>query len=123
MANIWGTSCLGITYSRFRFYDLYETITHQLDELQSIMSVIRDFQFFVCEKWEIASDSSGSGNTANIGKVTKISDILTGNGVFKHLSEAWFDDYWMNYGKITITVDDGEQSRTRCITKLKDFLT
>ncbi len=62
---------------------------------------------------------SGSGNTANIGSINKISDILECNGMFKNLGEAWFDDYWMNYGKITIIGEDG---KPRKITKLKQFL-
>jgi hypothetical protein len=120
-----GHFCLGIIYSRASSDDLDETRVHRLEELKSIVSVIKDFQFFVCEKWELASDSSGSGNTANIGSITKISDILSGNGVFKQLGEQWFDDYWMNYGKITITVETGKQGKarkTKTITKLKDFL-
>jgi hypothetical protein len=90
-----------------------------LRELKSIISVISDFQFFVNEKWEIASDYQGSSNTANIGSITKISDILSGNGVFKNLGEKWFDDYWMNYGKIQMTMPDGKVKK---ITLLKNFL-
>jgi len=81
---------------------LDETRIYKIDELNSITSVISDFQFFVAEKWQIASDSSGSGNTANIGSINKISDILESGGMFKNLGEAWFDDNWMNYGKITV---------------------
>jgi len=88
-------------------------------DLRSIVSVVKDFQFFVREKWEIASDSSGSGNTANIGSITKIDDLINGNGVFKKLGEKWFDDYWMNYGKIIIKDSHG---RPKKITHLEDFL-
>ncbi|MCP4404044.1 MAG: hypothetical protein GY801_42905 [bacterium] len=35
------------------------------------------------------------------------------------LGESWFDDYWMNYGVITITTKDGE---TKKITRLDDFV-
>ena len=87
--------------------------------MQSIVSVIRDFQFFVAEKWEIASDKQGSSNTANIGSINKIDDILNRNGVFKLLGEEWFDDYWMNYGKITITTPSGKAKK---ITLLREFL-
>lgn len=112
-----GHFCLGIIYSRASI-NIDETKVHKLDQLTSIVSVIKDFQFFVREKWEIASDSSGSGNTANIGSVVKISDILGGNGVFKKLGEEWFDDYWMNYGKITVKTKSGKKK----LTKLTDFL-
>ena len=76
-------------------------------------SVIRDFRFFVQEKWRIASDKSGSGNTANIGSIAKIEDIVTGNGMFSQLGEDWFDDYWMNYGTITTKDSSGQTSTIR----------
>ena len=114
-----GHFCLGIIYSRHADRELDETHTYGLEELHSIASVIKDFQFFVAEKWKIASDKSGSGNTANIGSINKISDILSGQGMFSRLGEKWFDDYWMNYGKITIADDSG---RTKKITNLKDFV-
>lgn len=114
-----GHFCLGIIYSRSGSERSDETRTYQLDELKSIASVIGDFEFFVHEKWEIASDYQGSSNTANIGSITKISDILEGNGVFKRLGEKWFDDYWMNYGKIQMTRPDGKVKK---ITLLKEYL-
>jgi len=40
--------------------------------------------------------------------------------MFKHLGEKIFDDYWMNYGKITITDSEGKEKKIR---NLKDFLT
>ena len=108
--------CLGIIYSR---YMVDETRTYRFEELRSISSVIKDFKFFVAEKWKIASDKSGSGNTANIGSIHKIADIVSGCGMFSNLGEEWFDDYWMNYGKITVTEDDG---KTKQIRNLKDFV-
>ncbi|MFZ5903092.1 MAG: type II restriction endonuclease [Chloroflexota bacterium] len=114
-----GHFCLGIIYSRFGSEKSDETRVYELDELKSITSVISDFEFFVHEKWEIASDYQGSSNTANIGSITKISDILAGNGVFKRLGEKWFDEYWMNYGKIQVTLPNG---RAKKITLLKDYL-
>lgn len=114
-----GHFCLGIIYSRSGPEKSYEAETHHLEELQSITSVINNFQFFVHEKWEIASDYQGSSNTANIGSITKISDLLEGNGVFKELGEKWFDDYWINYGKIQTTKPDGKVKK---ITLLKEFL-
>ena len=108
--------CLGIIYSR---HQVDETRSYRFEELPSITSVIKDFEFFVAEKWKIASDKSGSGNTANIGSINKIADIISGRGMFSDLGEEWFDDYWMNYGKITITDDNGT---TKQIKNLKDFV-
>ena len=120
-----GHFCLGVIYTRAAPEHIDQTKVYHLDELKSIVSVVKDFQFFAREKWEIASDSSGSGNTANIGSITNIGDLLAGNGMFKNLGEHWFDDYWMNYGKITVTssTSTGKKMRqTRKITRLKDFL-
>ncbi len=114
-----GHFCLGVIYSRSDAELGSETRAYRLDELKSITSVIGDFVFFAREKWEIASDYQGSSNTANIGSITKISDILAGNGVFKKLGEKWFDEYWMNYGKIQIKLPDGKVKK---ITLLKEYL-
>ena len=51
------------------------------------------------------------GIRQNIGSINKISDILSGRGMFSRLGEKWFDDYWMNYGKITITDDNGSTKK------------
>jgi len=114
-----GHFCIGIIYTRGENFTIDETKRYQVSELKSITSVIKDFEFFVVEKWKIASDKSGSGNTANIGSIKKIRDILAGNGVFSKLGEHWFDDYWMNYGKILIKNEKGE---TKKLTKLEDFV-
>ena len=113
-----GHFCLGIIYSRADLHEVDETRIYKIADLDAITSVINDFQFFVAEKWQIASDSSGSGNTANIGSINKISDILECNGMFKNLGEEVFDDYWMNYGKITIIGEDGKPKK---ITELRAF--
>lgn len=115
-----GHFCLGIIYDRNEDATIDETQTYPLNELESITSVIHNFQFFVVEKWKIASDKRGSGNTANIGSINRIDDIINGQGMFSKLGEEWFDDYWMNYGKITIINKKGE---TEKITSLKDFVT
>jgi hypothetical protein len=77
--------------------NLDERKVYQLSELQNITSVVRDFTFFVQEKYRIALDRPGSGNTKNIGSVTKIDDLIHGHGPFTELGEEMFDDYWMYY--------------------------
>jgi hypothetical protein len=134
-----GHFCLGIIYTRADSDKIDETkvlraeeisdkttpkqkVGHRrvekVDELRSIASVIKDFQFFTCEKWELASDRQGSGNTANIGSITAIDDILSSNGMFANLGEEWFDDYWINY-KVARIMKDG---KALPITRLKDFV-
>lgn len=70
---------------------------YSLENLDEIISVVKDIIFFVQEKWKIATDKPGSGNTKNIGSVLLIDDLISGNGVFAGLGEDVFDDYWMNY--------------------------
>ena len=110
-----GHYCLGVIYNRTSPEEIDETKIFNLEQLNTISSVIGDFQFFVAEKWKIASDKSGSGNTANIGSIQNIQDILNGNGVFSKLGEEWFDDYWINYRKI-------KDSNGKLITNLLDFV-
>jgi hypothetical protein len=114
-----GHFCLGIIYDRADGATIDETRPHSLEQLESISSVISNIQFFVAEKWRIAGDKGGSGNTANIGSIQRIEDILTGNGMFARLGEDWFDDYWMNFGKISVKGEDG---KTKKITSLSDFV-
>ncbi|MFQ5628608.1 MAG: EcoRV family type II restriction endonuclease [bacterium] len=114
-----GHFCLGIIYNRMDGSSIDETKVHNINELQSITSVVSDFDFFVAEKWRIASDKGGSGNTANIGSINNIEDIKNGMGMFSKLGEDWFDDYWMNYRKITIPDGSGG---TKKITTLEEFV-
>ena len=136
-----GHYCLGVIYTRTDFDDdLADTEIFQVKELEetygnapeiigereitkvenlkSITSVIKDFDFFAAPKWKIASDGRGSGNTANIGSIKDIEDLKAGKGVFSELGEEWFDEYWINYGNASI-VKDGKAIK---ITNIWDFL-
>lgn len=106
-----GHFCLGIIYTRAALEKGEELRTYTVDEVSSIPAVIRNFLFFAEEKWKIASDKGGSGNTANIGSIQKISDILHGNGVFAKAGEELFDDYWANFGKIEILTPGGGRKK------------
>lgn len=136
-----GHYCLGVIYTRTDISDDHaETEIYQVQELQekfeppnkkfreravttvknlkSITSAIRDFDFFAAEKWKIASDKQGSGNTANIGSVFDINDLKNENGIFSKLGEGWYDEYWINHGSATMVKD----RKPTKITTLKDFL-
>jgi hypothetical protein len=91
-----GHYVLGVIYSRSESA-IDERKRYHLEELESISSVIKDFQFFVQEKYKIAADRPGSGNTKNIGSVTDISKLLNGTGPFAELGQEVFDDYWQFY--------------------------
>jgi hypothetical protein len=72
---------------------------YKLTDLKNILSVVRDFDFFIQEKWRIAIDRPGSGNTKNIGSSTVIKELKDGKALFTKLEngESLFRDYWMNY--------------------------
>jgi len=87
---------LGVIYSRSE-QAIDERKIYSIDKLHNIISVVRDFNFLVQEKWKIATDRPGSGNTKNIGSVTNIEELVSGKGSFSELGKEVFDDYWMNY--------------------------
>lgn len=87
---------LGTIYSRSEDA-IDERSIHHLDELHQIASVVKDFAFLLQEKWRVASDRPGSGNTKNIGSVRNIQDLIEGNGTFAGYGNTVFDDYWMNF--------------------------
>ena len=87
---------LGVIYSKAEEF-INERNIHSLDELEKINSVIKDFMFFAQPKYRIASSLPGSGNTKNIGSVTRIEQLINGTGPFSELGEHIYDDYWMFY--------------------------
>jgi hypothetical protein len=87
---------LGIIYSKSAV-KVDERKIYKLNNLKAIRSVIKKFDFIVQEKYKIASDHPGSGNTKNIGSCNKIKDLKDGGGIFVKLGIKIFDDYWKNY--------------------------
>jgi hypothetical protein len=118
-----GHYVMGILYERNDKIKTYKKAKYKIEELENIPSVIKNFIVFAQEKWRIASDKSGSGNTANIGSVKRIEELLEGKGIFwqyfREDGEKWFDEYWMNYGRINIEDDKGKVKK---ITSLEEFL-
>lgn len=113
-----GHFVLGVIYSQIEKSPDEKTV-YKLEELESIESVIRDFQFFVQPKYKIASASPGSGNTKNIGSTNIISKLVKGEGVFSTLGEDVYDDYWMYY----LTKDMAKALEIpRPYTNLKSYL-
>jgi hypothetical protein len=49
----------------------------------------------VREKWEIARNSTGSGNTCNIGSIKSLKDLLANKSHFEN--EDAFDTFWLGY--------------------------
>ncbi len=73
---------------------------YALNEIDRIQPPIRDIEIFLHEKWRMASDRPGSGNTRNIGSITDLRALREGKGPFVHLGEegeAIFNEYWQQY--------------------------
>ncbi len=87
---------LGVIYTR-REGASDEQRVRKLEELQEIVSVVKDFSLLIQEKWRIAGERPGSGNTKNIGSVRNIKLLLEGSGPFVPHGPEVFDDYRMNY--------------------------
>ena len=101
-----GHFCVGIIYTRKNLRG-NEFHSYSIEDLSKIPSVLKDFILFAEEKWKIASDNQGSGNTANIGSIKYIEDILAGRGVFSLAGEEFFDEYWVNFGKLKVSDKKG----------------
>lgn len=115
-----GHYVLGVIYSQTHC-DLDERKKYRLEEIESIPSVINDFEFFVQEKYRIASDRPGSGNTKNIGSVTEIDKLVNGRGPFAELGEDIFNDYWMYYLTQDMALAAGMHKRP--YTNLRTYMT
>lgn len=75
-----------------------------------------DARYFIQEKYKIAGDKPGSGNTENIGSfATKnFEDLKNGKGPFSELGVDVFNLYWKYYPKYRQDVQS--------YTSLKDFI-
>lgn len=72
--------------------------TFTVDSIDEIVTPYTSVDFFVAEKWKIAGDRAGSGNTTNIGSILGTMDeFRRGAGPFA--SEAEFLSYWRAYGR------------------------
>lgn len=71
------------------------------DKRESIECPYKDVKYFIQEKYKIAGDKPGSGNTENIGSISskKFSDFVEGKGPFASLGNDMYDIYWKYYPK------------------------
>jgi len=114
-----GHFVLGIIYSRNVAGD--ERKVYNLNDLRNITSVIKDFTFFVQEKYRIAADRPGSGNTKNIGSLTNIDKLINGRGIFAELGEDIFDDYWKYYLTKDMAKAADSEPPYKNITEYKEY--
>lgn len=59
----------------------------------------QDVKYFIQEKYKIAGEKPGSGNTENIGsfETNSLEELRLGNGPFSVLGHDVYDLYWENY--------------------------
>lgn len=88
-----GHYVIGMIYSREESENLS---VKYISEYKTIESPIYDIEMFFIEKYKIATNRPGSGNTKNIGSVKTENDLIHGNGPFGTVEE--FDEFWLNYG-------------------------
>lgn len=110
---------LGIIYTQQEEL-IDENKVYTIDDLEHILSVVKDFDFVVQEKYKIAKDRPGSGNTKNMGSCIKISELKEGNGPFTTLGVKVFDDYWMNY--MTLEMARNAKLKRPPYSNLKEYL-
>lgn len=105
---------IGFLYSRNpEAYD--NARSFRLDERNEIIPPYSDVEYFVQEKYKIAGERAGSGNTTNLASfpTNSVQPLDNGEGPFADLGEEAFLNYWRNYGKT---------AREREYTNLAEFL-
>lgn len=89
---------IGFVYNRVSQRKSDALRSYTIDELIDIPLPFSNLRFFVQEKWRIAGDRAGSGNTTNIGSISgRLEDFREGNGPFE--SEHEYLEYWGSYGR------------------------
>lgn len=90
---------IGFVYER---NDLaQESRVYSFSERKSISFPYKNVRYFIQEKYKIAGDKPGSGNTENIGSfpTKKFQEVKNGEGPFSELGADVYDMYWKYYPK------------------------
>ncbi len=116
-----GHFCVGIIYNRKSQRNTKKPQSFSVKNLSKIPAVAENLLIFAEEKWKIASDSQGSGNTANIGSIKCIEDIIAGRGVFSLAGEELFDEYWINFGHLKVPDKKGGYKPLSTFEEFLDF--
>lgn len=93
-----------------------ESRVYEYKNRENIVFPYFDVKYFIQEKYKIAGDKPGSGNTENIGSFAtkKFSDFEDGKGPFNELGQNIFDIYWKYYPKY--------RTKEKAYTSLDGFL-
>jgi len=90
---------------------------YSFERRNEIKLPFKNVRYFIQEKYKIAGDKPGSGNTENIGSIKScdIADFINGKGPFAILGHEVYDIYWKNYPEY--------RSEVKEYTSLSEFLT
>ena len=94
-----------------------ESKSYDYMEREKIIVPYTDVKYFIQEKYKIAGDKPGSGNTENIGSISSSNfmDFELGRGPFSELGQDAYDLYWKYY--------PGYRAKEKNYTSLNEFLT
>jgi hypothetical protein len=95
---------IGFVYDRVD--NAVEGLVLDPQESIRIFPPYKNIEYFMQEKFKIAGDKPGSGNTENIGtfKSASILDFKEGKGVFSETGNVDFEQYWRGYPKYRASV-------------------
>ncbi|WP_220272200.1 type II restriction endonuclease [Corynebacterium senegalense] len=101
----------------------FETTKVSIDDIDSIKPAYEDVEIAFMEKYRLAGDKPGSGNTDNIGtfKSTAMEPFQYGAGPFALLGNDVFEHYWRNYPRNADTANE-KASRFRNLPGYFDWL-
>ena len=85
-----------------------------MDQKKEFEKALRNFINTIGE-----SISTDDGQWTIIGSINYIPDILKEIRMFSELGEEWFDDYWINYKRITVK---GKDENIKKISSLEEFV-
>lgn len=93
-----------------------ESQVYKYNDRKEIMLPFSHVKYFIEEKYKIAGDKPGSGNTENIGSfpTKNFNDLKFGKGPFSELGHEVYDIYWKYYPKYRAT--------EKAYTSLDEFL-
>lgn len=93
-----------------------ESRVYEYDKKDDITFPYYDVRYFIQEKYKIAGDKPGSGNTENLGSFStkNFDDLKEGRGPFSELGADAFDLYWKYYPKY--------RAASKEYTSLEEFL-
>ena len=108
---------IGIVYTR---EENPTNCIKNITELDTLVAAYHSPEVFVQEKYRIAGDKKGSGNTDNIGtiKANRTEVFQYGAGPFSFLGEDVFNLYWKNYP----LYKDSAENRDSLYTSLPTFI-